>query len=112
VNNPEVSDGLVGQILDANTICVILGESLNDPHILAWSSDHVLMAEGVQVPTETGAVLNPARLLLSSGYAREPPLLLFTVTSAAALQLTKLFKEKHSKEPSEKVLQHCWWVFH
>lgn len=51
----------------------------------------------------TGAL----RLLLSSGYAREPPLLLFTVTSAAALELTKLFKEKHSKEPSEKVLQHC-----
>lgn len=35
MNNPEVLDGLVGLILGISTICVILGESLNDPHVLA-----------------------------------------------------------------------------
>lgn len=106
MNNSEVLDGLVGQILDVSTICMILGESLNDPHILVWSSDPMLMAEGVQVPVKTG-VFFPASLLQSSGHTWGS-LLLFTVTSAAAVKLMKPFREERSKETSKKVLQQYW----
>lgn len=92
MNNSEVLDGLVGQILDVSTICMILGESLNDPHVLIWSSDPVLMAEGIQVPVKTGIVFFPTGLLQSFGHTWGPPLLLFTVTSAAAVKLMKPFR--------------------
>lgn len=35
MNNPEVLGGLVGLILGVSTIYVLLGESLNDPHVLS-----------------------------------------------------------------------------
>lgn len=35
MNKPEVLDGLMVLILGVSTICVILGETLNDLHVLA-----------------------------------------------------------------------------
>lgn len=55
MNNPEVLDGLVGLILAVSIICVILSEWLNDPHVLASSSDCLFFP--CQSPAELWACL-------------------------------------------------------